>query len=153
MNTATSSASFKKDILAPGMSRTVWATVALATMLSFAATIAAQEKEAGRWRLLGVTTASFLADHDMIIPRPPYENVHRLRFKVADAPLTLVRVVALYDDGEPDRVDLRERIEPGGESRPIELQSAGKRNLRKVEFWYDAAGDRNGVRVTVFGRK
>ena len=113
----------------------------------------AQEKASGTWRPLGETTASFLADHDNIIPRPPYNNFHRIKFKVMDAPLTLVRVVALYDEDEPDRVDMRERVERNGESRAIELQSAGTRKLRKVEFWYDVAGARGSARVTLFGMK
>jgi hypothetical protein len=135
------------------MSRTVRMTVALTMMLSFAATVGTQEKGSGTWRQLGETTAIFLADHDSIIAQPPYDNFHRIKFKVADAPLTLLRVVALYDEGEPDRVDMRERIEPRGESPAIELQSAGKRNLRKIEFWYDVAGARGGVHVTLFGMK
>ena len=122
-------------------------------MLSFAPKADAQEKSSDAWRQLGQTTASFLADHDMIIVQPPYDNFHRIKFRVADASLTLVRVVALYDEGEPDRVDLRERIEANGESRVIALESAGKRNLRKVEFWYEVASARGSVRVTVCGMK
>jgi hypothetical protein len=139
--------------IAVGMRRTVWITVVLTTMLSLAPRADAQEKSSDAWRQLGQTTASFLADHDMIIVQPPYDNFHRIKFRVADAPLTLVRVVALYDEGEPDRVDLRERIEPNGESRVIALESADKRNLRKVEFWYEVASARGSVRVTVFGMK
>jgi len=132
------------------MSRRIWIGIALAAMLSVGA---AQEKKAATWRQLGETTASFLADHDAVIVQPPYENFHRIKFQVADAPLTLVRIVALYDEDEPDRMDLRERIEPGGESRVIELPTAGKRSLRKVEFWYDTADARRSARVTVFGMK
>ena len=135
------------------MRRTMWITVALTVTLSFAATVGAQQQGSGTWRQLGDTTASFLSDHDMVIVQPPYDNFHRIKFRVADGPLTLVRVVALYDDGEPDRVDLRERIQPRGESRAITLETAGKRNLRKVEFWYEAASARGSVRVTVFGKK
>ena len=135
------------------MVRTVLMIVGVTATLSFAAAVGAQDKRSGTWRQVGETTASFLADHDGVIAQPPYDNFHRIKFRVADAPLTLVRVVALYDDGEPDRVDMRERIEPGGESPAIELQSAADRKLRKVEFWYEAASARGGVRVTVFGMK
>jgi hypothetical protein len=131
------------------MLRVVWIAAALTAALS----VGAQEKGAATWRELGQTTASALEDHDTIIPRPPYDNFHRIKFAVRDAPLTLVRVVALYDEDEPDRVDMHERIEPREESRAIELPTAGKRNLRKVEFWYDAAGARTGIRVTLFGMK
>jgi len=134
------------------MLRTVWMTTALTTMLSFAATIGAQERRSTTWRQLGETNVGFLYDHDAIIVKPPYDTFHRIKFTVAAAPLTIVRVVALYDEGEPDRVDLRERIEPDGESRPIELPTAGKRSLRKVEFWYDMSGARR-VHVTAFGTK
>ncbi|HTK29346.1 MAG TPA: hypothetical protein VL309_07335 [Vicinamibacterales bacterium] len=135
------------------MARTILMAFALATMVSFAATAGAQGEASAKWRQLGETTASVLIDHDTIVALPPYDSFHRIKFKVGDARITLLRIVALYDEGKPDRVDLRERIEPGSESRAIELPTAGKRHLRKLEFWYEAGGTRRGVHVTAFGMK
>jgi len=76
------------------------------------------------------------------------------RRTVTDAPLNLKRLLVTYDNGEPDRLDVRERIEQGGESRAIDLRGAGQRSLRKIEFWYDTAGVARGrADVTVFGMK
>src|SRR5262245_62931723 len=108
----------------------------------------------GTWRVLGQVTANLTADHDVIVVRGPYDNFRRIKFKVTDAPVNLKLVVVTYDNGEPDRLEVRERIEKGGESRVIDLRGAGQRSLRKIEFWYDTAGvGRGRADVTVFGMK
>jgi len=109
---------------------------------------------AGQWRLIGQVTANFMADHDVIVVQGPYDNFRRIKFKVTDAPIHITRLVVTYDNGEPDRLDVRERIEKGGESRAIDLHGVGQRSLRKIEFWYETAGVLHGrADVTVFGMK
>lgn len=108
----------------------------------------------GEWRLIGQVTANFTADHDVIVVRGPFDNFRRIKFKVTDAPLHITRLIVTYDNGEPDRLDVRARIEKGGESRAIDLRGAGQRSLRKVEFWYDTAGVHlERADVTLFGMK
>jgi hypothetical protein len=54
----------------------------------------------------------------------------------------------------PHKIDVRENIPKGGESRVIDLRGLGKRSLRKIEFWYETKGFLNGkADVTVFGMK
>ena len=107
----------------------------------------------GTWRLIGQVHAGFKADHDVIVVRGPYDNFRRIKFKVTDAPLNLHRLVVTYDNGEPDRIEVREEIRQGGESRVIDLRG-GTRSLRKIEFWYDTKGSGKGkADVTVFGMK
>ena len=109
---------------------------------------------AGSWRLIGQVHAAHTVDHDTIIVRGPYDNFRRIKFKVTDAPLNLHRLVVTYDNGAPDRIDMRQNIRQGGESRVIDLRGAGKRSLRKIEFWYDTKGLLRGkADVTVFGMK
>jgi hypothetical protein len=109
---------------------------------------------AGTWRLIGQVSAGLRADHDTIVVQGPYDNFRRIKFKVTDAPLNIQRMVVTYDNGEPDRIDVRQRIPKGGESRSIDLRGAGKRSLRKVEFWYDTASVLDGrADVTLFGMK
>jgi hypothetical protein len=109
---------------------------------------------AGTWRLLGTTHANHTADHDVITVQGPYDNFRKIKFKVTDAPLNLMHMVVTYDNGVPDKIDVRENIPKGGESRVIDLKGVGKRSLRKIEFWYDTKGFLNGkADVTVFGMK
>jgi len=108
----------------------------------------------GEWRLIGQVTANFSADHDVIVVQGPFDNFRRIKFKVTDAPVRIMRLVVTYDNGEPDRLDVRERIDRGGESRAIDLRGAGKRSLRKVELWYETAGVGHGkADVTLFGMR
>ena len=107
----------------------------------------------GSWRLIGNTEAKFTADHDVIHVQGPYDNFRKLKFKVTDAGLNLMRMVVTYDNGAPDNIDIRQNIPQGGESRVIDLRG-GKRSIRKIEFWYDTKGILNGrANVTIFGMK
>jgi hypothetical protein len=108
----------------------------------------------GSWRLIGRVEASHSADHDTIIVRGPYDNFRKVKFKVTDAPLNLKRLVVTYYNGTPDKLEVRENIKKGGESRVIDLRGAGQRSLRRVDFWYDTAGVFQGkADVTFFGQK
>ena len=108
----------------------------------------------GSWRVLGHTQAKFSADHDAIFVAGPYDYFRRLKFKVTDAPLNMIRMIVRYDDGgAPENIDIRFNIPQGGESRIIDLRG-GKRKLKSVEFWYDTKGILNGrADVTLFGLK
>lgn len=108
----------------------------------------------GSWRLIGTTQAGHSADHDVIVVKGPYDYFRRLKFKVTDAPLNLQRMVVTYDDkGVPEKIDVRQNIAQGGESRVIDLRG-GKRKIRTIEFWYDTKGFLSGkADVTVLGMK
>jgi phosphoribosyl 1,2-cyclic phosphodiesterase len=109
---------------------------------------------AGTWRLLGQTQADHGADHDTIIVKGPYDNFRRIKFKVTDAPLNMQHMVVTYDNGAPDKIEIRQNIAKGGESRVIDLRGVGKRSIRRIDFWYDTQGFLNGkADVTVFGMK
>ena len=109
---------------------------------------------AGSWRVIGTVQANFKADHDTIVVRGPNDDFRKLKFKVTDAPLKLRRVVAIYDNGQPDKLEVRQDIKKGGESRAIDLKGPGKRSLRKIDFWYETKGVLQGkADVTVFGMK
>ena len=109
---------------------------------------------AGSWRVIGTVQANFKADHDTIVVAGPNDDFRKLKFKVTDAPLKLRRVVVICDNGEPDKLEVRQDIRKGGESREIDLKGAGKRSIRKIEFWYETKGILQGkADVTVFGMK
>jgi hypothetical protein len=109
---------------------------------------------AGTWKLIGQTHADHGADHDTIIVKGPYDNFRKIKFKVTDAPLNMQHMVVTYDNGAPDKIDIRQNIAQGGESRAIDLHGVGKRSVRRIDFWYDTQGFLKGkADVTVFGMK
>jgi len=109
---------------------------------------------AGEWRLIGQTHADHAADHDSIVVKGPFDNFRKIKFKVTDAPLNMQHMVVTYDNGAPDKIDIRQNIAQGGESRVIDLRGIGKRSVRKIDFWYDTKGFLKGkADVTVFGMK
>jgi hypothetical protein len=106
----------------------------------------------GQWRVIGTTHANHTIDHDGIVVAGPFDNFRRIKFKVTDAALNLYRLQVTYDNGAPDKIEVRQNIPRGGESRVIDLRGAGKRSIRRIDFWYDTKGLMNGrADVTVFG--
>jgi hypothetical protein len=109
---------------------------------------------AGTWKLIGQTHVDHGADHDTIIVKGPFDNFRKIKFKVTDAPLNMQHMVVTYDNGAPDKIEIRQNISQGGESRVIDLRGVGKRSLRRIDFWYDTKGLFKGkADVTVFGMK
>lgn len=108
----------------------------------------------GSWRVLGTTSAKSSGDHDAIYIKGPYDFFRRIKFKVTDSNIEMQYILVRYDDGgAPERVETRENIPQGGESRIIDLKG-GKRKLKSVEFWYRDKGFLNGkADVTLFGIK
>ncbi len=147
--------------------RTAAAALALALPIALTATLAslaapAQAQKvvqpkagaAGTWKLIGQTHADHGADHDTIIVQGPFDNFRKIKFKVTDAPLNMQHMVVTYDNGAPDKIDIRQNIAQGGESRVIDLKGVGKRSIRRIDFWYDTQGFLKGkADVTVFGMK
>jgi hypothetical protein len=135
-------------------------TLALSLTVLVTASIQAQKVvvphagAVGQWKVIGTVTANFTADHDSLVVKGPFDNFRKIKFKVTGAALNLHRLVVVYDNGEPDKLDVREDIAQGGESRPIDLRGIGQRSVRRIDFWYDTKGTMRGkASVTVFGQK
>jgi hypothetical protein len=109
---------------------------------------------AGTWRVLGTTSAKSAGDHDVLYVKGPYDFFRRLKFKVTDSNIEIDYILVRYDDGGvPERVDVRQNIPQGGESRVIDIKG-GKRKLKSVEYWYRDKGFMNGkADLTLFGMK
>ena len=109
---------------------------------------------AGSWRLIGQTHADHSNDHDTIVVKGPFDNFRKIKFKVTDAPLEHAVHARHLRQRPARRIDVRQNIPQGGESRAIDLKGVGQRSLRKVQFWYDTKGFLKGkADVTLFGMK
>jgi len=126
----------------------------LSTQISFSQEVrAGKPGTPGSWRIIGTTVANYTADHDAIIITGPFDNFRKIKFKVTDAPLHLMRLQITYDNGQIQNVETRHNIRQGGESRAIDLPG-NVRRIRRIDFWYDTASlFRGKAKVTVFGMK
>lgn len=108
----------------------------------------------GTWRMLGTISAKSSGDHDVIVVRGPYDYFRKLKFKVTDSKIEIRHMIVRYDDkGAPEKIEVRQEIPKGGESREINLKG-GKRKLKSVEFWYSDRGFMNGkADLTLFAKK
>jgi hypothetical protein len=110
-------------------------------------------KHDGTWVRLGRVTATHSADHDTIRVEGRNDDFRKLKFRVSDSPLNLHRIIVTYDNGGAEKLEVRQNIPKGGETRDIDLQG-GRRSIRSIEFWYDTKGLFNGkADVTAYGRR
>ena len=106
----------------------------------------------GDWVKLGSVNAGHDADHDRITVTGPHDNYRKLKFKVKSASLTMRQVVVTYDDGAPERLDVKENLAAGAETRGIDLHG-GKRSIHTIEFWYETkSGKGDKAEVVAFGK-
>ena len=125
-------------------------------ILVFAALIGCAPSRAGAradWDLLGSRTVSDRVDHDLIAVSSQRGDFRRIKFTVQRASVDFHRVVVHFGNGSDQRVDMRNTIPAGGESRAIDLEG-NERVIRSVEFWYDANTIRGRrAQVRVFGMR
>jgi hypothetical protein len=103
------------------------------------------------WRDLGTAVVSYGVNRDAITVYD--EQVFRaLKFKVWDAPLDMLEAEVLYANGARDRVPIRQVVQRGQESSPLNLRG-GPRRIRKVVFTYRFVPGFTGRRakITLFG--
>ncbi len=106
----------------------------------------------GDWVKLGSVNAGHDADHDRITVTGPHDNFRKLKFKVKNASLTMRQVVVTYDDGVPEKLDVKENLAAGAETRVIDLHG-GKRSIRTIEFWYETKNNKGDkAEVVAFGQ-
>lgn len=107
----------------------------------------------GSWQELGFTVVDFIAEKDDIIVTGA-DNFRKLKFKVFDAPVNMLNMHVVYENGAFDNIELRFVIPAGGESRVIDLEG-GSRRISKVTFWYRSQkpGFRGKAKTSLWGMK
>ncbi|WP_395326965.1 hypothetical protein WBP06_09605 [Novosphingobium sp. BL-8H] len=125
-------------------------TVAGLTLAHSAATNAAP---ANGWAYVGTTHAKHFNDHDTLVVNGPNNVFRELKIGVKGASLHVQRLVVTYGNGLMDDVPVNYKIPKDGESKPIPMKY-GKREVKKIDFWYDTKGWLHGTAaVSVYGRR
>ena len=105
------------------------------------------------WDLLGTRQVNDRVDHDVIAVTSTRGDFRRIKITVQRASVDFHRVVVHFGNGGDQRIEMRNTIGAGGESRAIDLEGA-QRVIRSVEFWYDANTVRGRrAQVRVFGMR
>lgn len=106
------------------------------------------------WALLGERTVTDRGDHDTIVATGVRGTFTAVKFEVQRHAVDFQRVVIHFGNGDDQKVELRDTIRAGGETRVIDIEGAN-RVIRSIDFWYDANTIGRGGRavVRVLGRR
>ena len=95
----------------------------------------------GDWVKLGSVNAGHDADHDRITVTGQHDNYRKLKFKVKNAALNMRQVVVTYDDGAPERLDVKENLAAGAETRVIDLHGGKRKQCGHCRERRESRGD------------
>ena len=120
----------------------------LACVLAAACVTVAQTGRGPDWVLLGERVVTDKSDHDTIRVGRDRGSFTALKFDVRRHGVDFHRVVVHFANGEDQRVELRNSIPAGGETRVIDIDGAN-RIITSIDFWYDAKTLGRGRTATV----
>jgi hypothetical protein len=92
----------------------------------------------GRWVYLGESNVDGNTDHDKIKIGRDDGRFRAIQIRVERAPIEFYRVVVHYGNGADEEIAIRNRINPGGRTRVIDLRGRD-RVIESVEVWYARA--------------
>ena len=113
----------------------------LALLIGFSLAASAQPRHGAV--ILGEARVDGGVDHDRIVVTAARGEYRAIRLRVENAPVRFDRVVVHYGNGSSEPISVRHRIQPGDETRAIDLPGA-RRVIESVEFWYERADWTNG---------
>jgi hypothetical protein len=108
----------------------------------------AQGGRGPNWVLLGERVVTDKTDRDTIRVTSGRGSFTALKFEVRRRGVDFHRVVIHFANGEDQRLELRNSIPAGGESRVIDIDG-GSRIITSIDFWYDAKSLGRGGSATV----
>jgi len=120
--------------------------------------VAAKTGPPGTWQELGTLTVKDTVNHDdiVLVGQAEYRS---LKFRVQDAPVNILNMNVIYQNGKVDQFNLKYQVPAGGESRVIDLKTdnlkTGVRKIRRVTIWYqtDTLANASHAKVTLLGMK
>ena len=128
----------------------------LLLVLSFSVAVSAQRhsngRQEGRWERLGQSRVDGRRDHDDIRMNTR-GGFRAIQLRVQGGAIEFQRVVVHFENGADTEVEVRDRIQAGGQTRVIDLPG-DQRRIRSVEVWYGK--ENRGFRrptLVVYGRR
>lgn len=121
--------------------------------------VAVKTGASGTWQELGTINVDFKLNHDDIVLMGPAE-FKSFKFKVFDAPVQILNMNVIYQNGKVDQMNIKYLVQPGVESRVIDLKTKGgvkdsERKIRRITVWYQSATkDQQGkAKLVLWGMK
>jgi len=108
----------------------------------------AQSGRGPNWAVLGDRVVTDRADHDTIRVGRDRGSFTAVKFEVRRHGVDFHRVVIHFANGEDQKVELRNSIPAGGETRVIDIDGSN-RIITSIDFWYDAKTLGRGRSATV----
>lgn len=125
-------------------------TVVFALTLLFALTINTAAVPPQAWAFLGERSVTDRKDHDNIPVTAQRGQFRAIKLQVRNRAVDFRKVIVHFGNGADFEVELRHTIPAGGETRQIDLPG-DRRNIRSVDFWYDAKSAGAQAVVRLFG--
>jgi hypothetical protein len=118
----------------------------VALLIGFALAASAQPRHGAV--ILGEARVDGGVDHDRIVVTGAKGEYRAIQLRVENGPVRFDRVVVHYGNGNSEPINIRRRINAGGETRAIDLPG-NRRVIESVEFWYERGNWRNERRPRV----
>ncbi|HET9833111.1 MAG TPA: hypothetical protein VFP91_15420 [Vicinamibacterales bacterium] len=104
------------------------------------------------WLSLGERAITSDVDRDTIAVAGSHGTFRAIKMSVRGSAVRFNRVVLRFENGAQRELQLDVRVPAGGETRAIHLKGE-ERELRSIEFWYEAASvGRRGAVVQLLGQ-
>lgn len=111
-----------------------------------------QGRNQDRWVMLGTANVDGGRDHDVVRINTP-GAFRALQLGIKGGTIEFQRVVAHFENGEDQELQVRERIASNSRTRVIDL-SGERRRVRSVEFWYGKPNwGRSRPKVNLWGMR
>lgn len=105
-----------------------------------------------RWVFVADKIVDFGVDRDVITVKGN-DAFTKLKLRITDAPLKMLDMDVIFENGEHFRVPLQYNFNQGEESRAIDLPGRARR-IKRIEFLYETKGILRGkARIAVWGHR
>ena len=124
-----------------------------AAVLIFAPVRAVAAEEEKDWKVLGDAQIEKKGGTAEIKVGGEEGLVKRIKFEVRGTDVEFKKITITYENGDPEQVEIRDKVRRGGKSRAIDLKG-GNRVIKKVliAFKVDKDADRD-ARIVLMGHK
>lgn len=131
----------------------------LFAVVSFSYSAFAQQKETvvannePGWHKITQTVADLKQDHDDVLIEGE-DHFKALRLHIEDAPVEMEQLSVVYGDGQHEDIPVRYLINPGGDTRQIDLEGKD-RIIKKIVLKYKTVSnpEHDKARIEIWGLK